>query len=170
MSREGKKEIFDYIIEKIKKTPLPFNEEEIMECDKCALHKKCTPLEGVGNKQAYIMIIGKCQSPEEKESGKLFKEVNSKYIKEALSYADIDIKEIYATKIVKCYTNPSRLLNKTYIRICSTEHLLKEIEEIKPKVIITMGNEASKMFGRQFIVNSYFYEKEYDDFYTTRHH
>ena len=140
------------------------------ECTKCALHKNGGAISGVGPKSADIFILGMCPGPKEIELEIPFVGPSGRILNDALTLAGLKREDIYITNVAKCFSPPGRILSKTFVRICSNEYLKKEIEEIKPKVIIVLGQTACKFFGGKFISNSYFYEEKYNCYVLITHH
>ena len=140
------------------------------DCDKCALHKNGKAVSGEGPKPSDIMIIGMCPGPEELKQGNPFVGPSGVKLNSALQNAKLNRSELYITNVVKCFNSPGKELSKTFIRICGDEYLKKEIEEVKPKVIIILGQTACKFFGERYITNSHFYEDKYNCYIVVTHH
>ena len=129
-----------------------------LECDKCSLHKKGKAVAGEGPKPADIMIVGINPGPKEIEQGRILVGPTGRKIEQALILAALAREDIYMTNIVKCYTPASstKKISKTHVGICVREHLLQEIKEVQPKVIIVMGRAATGFIQVKFIPDSTF--------------
>lgn len=140
------------------------------ECDKCALKKHQCCLTGEGPKPADLLIIGQCPGPKEREFEQIFVGPSGKKLNEGLEYAGLIRSEIYITNAVKGFVIPGKTVNKTSVRICSEAHLIKEIEEVKPKVILCTGSTAASSLGYRLVANSHFYDSNYNCYIVLTHH
>ena len=112
-------------------------------CQNCNLWKDCkTPcMSGYGNQKAQIMIVGEAPGFHEDELGRPFVGKAGQFLTECLNEAGINMDECYITNAVRCRPMENKTPTKSEIKACQ-EHLLKEIERIKPKYILTVGNAA----------------------------
>jgi uracil-DNA glycosylase family 4 len=133
------------------------------KCTKCELHKtSCAGIrnehllnciDGVGSKNAKVMLLGLNPGAVECESQIPFSGKEGKKLKECLEIAGISENDVYMTYVVKCRTpNTKKSGNKIVDRnplkkeiVACKEHLDKEIEEIKPNVIVLLGNDVSNI-------------------------
>ncbi len=113
------------------------------ECHLCELSKsrKYTVF-GDGNPNANIMFIGEAPSPAEDSMAKPFVgrsgEMLTKMIENVLKVSRNDV---YLTNIVKCKPTNNTAPTSTQVHTCQP-YLLKEIELVKPKIIIALGSTA----------------------------
>lgn len=117
--------------------------EVVRTCKKCKLWKyrnKLVFAEGPAN--AEIMLIGLSPGREENSTGKLFIGPSGKLLNKLLVLAGLERKEIYITNLIKC-SAPTRKITEKEIEICSP-YLDKQIEIIKPKIIIPLGHVVSQ--------------------------
>ena len=138
-------EPLDFFSNSIKNVKLPNNmielETSVKHCYLCELSKcRKNVLFGYGNIYSDIMFIGDEPSSSEDElaihySGKSG-ELLEKMIENVLNIAKEDI---YYTTLVKCRS--SNGLNNSNIETCH-DYLLKQIELIKPKLIVTLGEKT----------------------------
>jgi len=143
---------------------------QVSKCQECALRKNSKPIPGEGPVPADIMIIGLAPGYEEIKLNKLFVGPSGQKLNSILQEVGLKRNQLYITNIVKCANTPGRKLSKTFIKKCSSLWLTKEIELVKPKVIIALGQDASSFFGKKFIVNSYFYNDNYNCWIVVTHH
>jgi len=123
-------------------------EEHIKICQECPLHKKipegCTPVAGIGNINAKVMIVVDCVRSEQVILDEPLGLKESNFLKSV-----ININQVYITPLVKCNPkndkNKERPANKSEINACSL-WLGSEIGKIKPKVIIGMGQKTHQHF------------------------
>lgn len=121
--------------------------EEIEKCKKCPLYKNQLPL--LDKKvQCDVMWVGLSAKKvndvnnnfplqDDTNSGKIIKNMEDK----------LSSLKFYKTNLVKCLPldnkNKLRYPTAKEISIC-TENLLKEIDIIRPKIIVLLGNMVSK--------------------------
>jgi DNA polymerase len=107
-------------------------EEHITHCNLCDLSKnKKNSIFSIGNNDTDIMIIGLHSNFLENNINKLLKNMIQNVL-------ELDISKIYMTNILKCnVSNHTVDLNKP-IELC-IKYLIKQIELLKPKIIITTG-------------------------------
>jgi len=119
-------------LEKLKK--------QALECHLCTLSKSRQKVVfGEGSSHAELMIVGDSPSGSDDSSGKIFTgrtgEILTKMIENVLG---LNREQVYITNLLKCKS----LDEKTPSSVCTHScypYLLKEIELIKPKLIITFG-------------------------------
>ena len=98
---------------------------------------------GKGNSIADIMFIGEAPGAKEDKLGEPFVGAAGKELDKLLESVGLSIDDIYITNILKY--RPENNRNPTLLEIeTHTPFLLKQIEIIKPKIICTLGNYASK--------------------------
>jgi len=117
--------------------------EEVIRCRKCPLYKsRILPVIGEGNHQAEIMLIGEAPGFSEAQTGRPFCGKAGKVLDELLGTAGIERKDVYITNILKDRPPRNRDPRREEIKAC-TPYLDRQIEAIKPKTIITLGNFAT---------------------------
>jgi DNA polymerase len=112
-------------------------------CCLCSLsNSRNSVLFGEGNRQAEIMIIGDIPLKMEDKLGRIFLgkggDMLTAMIEKVLKK---ERKEVYLTNLLKCRPFSTEDLNETHFHTCKA-YLFKEIEIIKPKVIITLGEKS----------------------------
>ena len=124
-------------------------EGEIKACSKCSLHKtRKFPVPGEGIIDNRIILIGLGPGYHENLQGKPFVGAAGKFLDELLELAGLTRKEVYITNIIKCYLSDNKPTQEE-IKIC-THYLDKQIEIIKPRLIITLGNIATTYILQKF--------------------
>lgn len=120
---------------------------DIIHCDKCDISVSCnfTPGRGMGNRNSLLFLLpNTTRGDYNRGYGKGTKsKLISTYIEKYNFYA-------YTTALVKCISNS--IPSEHEIMSCSNNHLKKELFDIKPKIIIPVGDIATK----QFIDYTYF--------------
>lgn len=107
-------------------------------CTKCKLHTKAVHpgLMGRGNKESGVLIIGDFPTKFEDEQGNVFLGKHGKFIQDRLDLVGLDPYFLYA---IKCPIIGEKKSTTPAQRACCTPFTIKVIEEIKPKVIVTLG-------------------------------
>ncbi len=110
---------------------------------------KDTPVFGTGNPGAEILLLGEAPGGEEVEAGMPFVGRAGKNLDAFLAYLALPRESVYITNVVKFrpYTlgktgrKVNRTPNKKEIAVCRA-CLLQELEVVRPKLIVTLGNTA----------------------------
>ncbi|MBZ4664679.1 MAG: uracil-DNA glycosylase [Caloramator sp.] len=107
---------------------------------------------GVGNIDAEIMLIGEAPGRFEEEQGKPFVGQAGKNLDEFINILEIKREDLFITNVVKI--RPYKINEKTGRKVnrapnkkeieLSLDTLLKEIEIVSPKIIVTLGNTPLK--------------------------
>ncbi|MFX1521058.1 MAG: uracil-DNA glycosylase family protein [Promethearchaeota archaeon] len=123
--------------------------EQVENCKKCELWKGRTkPVFGEGPDYAKIMLIGLGPGYHEDKQGLPFVGAAGKLLNELLSSAGLKREEVYIANIIKSYL-PDNKATKEQITAC-TPYLDKQMEIIKPKIIILLGNVAVKYIFEKY--------------------
>ena len=117
--------------------------KQAQECHLCQLSKSRTQVVfGEGNENADIMFVGEAPGMSEDTSGKPFAgksgDMLTKMIENVLL---ISRQDVYITNIVKCRPANNAVPSPSEAHSCHP-YLLKQIELIKPKIIIALGETA----------------------------
>jgi len=94
---------------------------------------------GHGPTNAEVMIVGEAPGANEDEGGLPFQGRAGQLLNRILLEKGISRDKVYVTNAVKCRPPENATPNKTQIKACN-DYLVKEIEAVKPKVIVTLGN------------------------------
>jgi len=100
---------------------------------------------GSGNPQADIVFIGEAPGKKEDESGIPFVGASGKFLNEMLESAGIERDDVYITNIVK-YRPPNNRDPTKAEKAAFWPYLLKQLEIIQPKVIVTLGRHSMEAF------------------------
>ncbi|NPA55912.1 MAG: uracil-DNA glycosylase [Epsilonproteobacteria bacterium] len=126
---------------------IPNDYEELKQlvsnCRLCPLsHQRTNVVFGEGNLKAQLMLIGEAPGREEDLQGRPFVgrsgEMLTKMLKNVLA---LDRSEVYIANIIKCRPPFNRDPNMEEIENCK-HYLIKQIEIIQPKLIVTLGRVA----------------------------
>ncbi len=121
--------------------------QKILDSDVCpALRAQAKQLVmGDGSLDAEIVLIGEAPGKNEDEQGKPFVGAAGKFLNEMLAAAGMERGDVYITNIVK-YRPPNNRDPEPDEKKAFWPYLLKQIEIIKPKVIITLGRHSGAYF------------------------
>lgn len=113
----------------------------MFSCSKCDISLQCNhQVYGVGSK-SDIMFIGENPGYKEDKLNIPFVGKSGKLLDKYLDVCGFDRDYIYITNIVKCKTPRNRPPNSLEISNCRG-YLIKEIIDVKPKIIVTLGKTA----------------------------
>ena len=100
---------------------------------------------GDGNLNAEIVLIGEAPGKNEDETGLPFVGAAGKFLDEMLVAAELDRKSVYITNIVK-YRPPSNRDPLPSEKAEFWPYLMRQLEIINPKAIITLGRHSGANF------------------------
>lgn len=100
---------------------------------------------GDGNPNADIVFIGEAPGKKEDEQGKPFVGAAGKFLDEMLAAAGMDRGDVYITNIVK-YRPPGNRDPLPEEKAAFLPYLLRQLEIIDPKAIITLGRHSMEYF------------------------
>jgi uracil-DNA glycosylase len=127
-----------------KPSALKLIREDIGDCTRCRLHKGRTKLVfGVGNVNADIMFVGEGPGADEDAKGEPFVGRAGQLLNNMISAMGIKREDVYIANVVKCRPPGNRTPEKDECDTCSP-FLMRQIDVIKPKVIVALGAVAAK--------------------------
>jgi uracil-DNA glycosylase len=116
----------------------------ICNCTKCELHKgRNNFVFGSGNPEADVLVIGEGPGAEEDKQGLPFVGRAGKLLTDMLKAIKFERDEVYIGNIVKCRPPDNRTPLPEEMDTC-LPYLKKQIELIKPKLILCLGLTAAK--------------------------
>ena len=120
--------------------------KEVSECTKCSLAAdRKQPVFGTGSVSADLMLIGEGPGAEEDRLGVPFVGRSGKLLDTLLlGEMNIDRSLCYISNVVKCRPPENRDPKAEEVEACSP-YLKKQLEIIEPKVIVTLGNFATRL-------------------------
>jgi|TARA_X000000368_G_scaffold109930_1_gene85538 DNA polymerase len=120
--------------------------KEVSECTKCSLAAdRKQPVFGTGSVSADLMLIGEGPGAEEDRLGVPFVGRSGKLLDTLLlEEMNIDRSLCYISNVVKCRPPENRDPKAEEVEACSP-YLKKQLEIIEPKVIVTLGNFATRL-------------------------
>lgn len=125
-------------------TSLEALRELIGECFRCDLGCTRTNLVfGVGNPRAPVVFVGEAPGRQEDQKGEPFVGAAGQLLSELLAHAGLRREDVYIANVLKCRPPNNRNPESFEIEAC-TPFLREQIRIIDPKVLVTLGNFASK--------------------------
>ena len=120
------------------------DEEELAKSTEICMNCKSIVI-GKGNINAEILFIGEAPGRNEDEQGIPFVGAAGKNLDKLLNSVGLSLNDVYVVNILKCRPPENRNPSSDEI-MKHTPWLMKQIREIKPKVICSLGNYATKFF------------------------
>jgi DNA polymerase len=119
--------------------------QAVSGCTQCGLHKSRTQtVFGVGDENADWMLIGEAPGAEEDRLGDPFVGQAGKLLDSMLAAIDLHrARNVYIANVLKCRPPGNRNPEPGEVAKC-TPHLLRQIELVKPKLILAMGRFAAQ--------------------------
>ena len=100
---------------------------------------------GDGNLDADIVLIGEAPGKKEDEQGVPFVGASGKFLNEMLAAAGMERSDVYITNVVK-YRPPNNRDPLPEEKAEFLPYLLRQLEIINPKAIITLGRHSMEYF------------------------
>jgi uracil-DNA glycosylase len=135
---------------------------DIGDCTRCKLHGlgRTQVVFGTGNPSADLMFVGEAPGADEDEQGMPFVGRSGQLLTKIIEAIDLKREDVYIANVIKCRPPQNRNPEPDEINTCEP-FLFRQIEVIKPKVIVTLGKFAaqtllrtedpiSKLRGRMF--------------------
>lgn len=122
-------------------------------CKLCPLHKEAQTvcLIGDGPVPADVMVIGEAPGFREDEVSRPFSGKSGRLLDETFDKFGLDRSEMFISNVNKCRPPENRTPNKTEQKACRP-FLDAEIEHVKPKYILTLGNAALSVIRKSGIM------------------
>jgi uracil-DNA glycosylase family 4 len=115
----------------------------ICECQKCPLGKTRNKFVfGVGDPNSDVMLIGEAPGADEDAQGEPFVGRAGKLLNDILKAINFEREEVYIANIIKCRPPGNRNPLPEEMEKC-IPYLYKQIELIKPKIILCLGLVAA---------------------------
>jgi uracil-DNA glycosylase len=118
-------------------------ENRVAGCTACDLHKTRTQtVFGAGNRQTDLMLIGEAPGADEDEQGEPFVGRAGLLLTDMIHAIELKRETVYITNVVKCRP-PENRNPEPHELACCNAFLQRQIELIKPKLIIVVGRVAA---------------------------
>ena len=120
--------------------------QEVRSCTNCRLHQGTrNGVPGEGNPNAEVLFVGEGPGQNEDAQGKPFVGAAGKLLTEMLERAGLTREEVFITNVVKHRPPGNRDPMPDEIEACGL-YLQRQIAEIKPKLIVTLGRFSMATF------------------------
>lgn len=120
-------------------------------CSELAAHATQLVM-GDGNADADIVFIGEAPGKQEDEQGLPFVGASGKFLNEMLAAAGLRREDVYITNIVK-YRPPNNRDPLPEEKRDFWPYLMRQLEIIKPKVVITLGRHSGSAFIPDLVIS-----------------
>jgi DNA polymerase len=118
--------------------------EQVKPCTRCRLSQSRTQtVFGEGDVDAKIFFIGEGPGENEDLQGRPFVGRAGELLNKMIAGMGLRREEVYIANIVKCRPPGNRQPAPDEVQTC-TPYLVKQLEIIRPKVIVTLGLPAAK--------------------------
>lgn len=120
------------------------NEMEVRVCKKCRLcETRTNTVFGEGTADAEVMFIGEGPGQTEDETGRPFVGRAGEMLNKWIAAMGLKRESVYIANIVKCRPPGNREPAIDEVETC-TPYLERQIDIIRPKVIVTLGRPATQ--------------------------
>ena len=107
---------------------------------------------GAGNPDADVVFIGEAPGKQEDEQGLPFVGASGKFLNEILDSIGLQRDDVYITNIVK-YRPPNNRDPSPEEKREFWPYLMRQLEIIKPKVVITLGRHSGAAFIPDLVIS-----------------
>ncbi|MDN5364904.1 MAG: uracil-DNA glycosylase [Thermacetogenium sp.] len=115
-----------------------------LQCRRCGLRENSKRVVfGEGNENSRLMLVGEAPGAEEERLGRPFVGAAGKLLNKILAAAGFRREALYITNIAKCRPPGNRLPRKDEADSCYV-YLVRQIELIKPRLIVCLGTLATQ--------------------------
>ncbi len=123
--------------------------EDIGDCTRCKLHTlgRQQVVFGVGNPEADLMFVGEAPGADEDVQGVPFVGRAGQLLTKMIAAMGFSRDDVYIANVVKCRPPENRNPEPDEIASCEP-FLFRQIESIKPQVIVALGSFAAKTLLR----------------------
>jgi len=117
---------------------------ELAGCTRCKLHRRRTNIVfGVGNPHAELVFVGEGPGHDEDVQGIPFVGRAGQLLTQMITAMGIKREDVYIANVVKCRPPENRTPEKDEIATC-LPFLMRQLANINPKVIVSLGSVASQ--------------------------
>ena len=125
--------------------------KKIKDCKYCRLNDtRINAVCGEGMIPAKFMFIAQAPGRTEDKESKMLIGPSGKVFDQLLSSVQLSRSEIYITNLIKCFLPKCRKPRQDEIETCYELYLKKEIELVKPEIIVTLGYHVTKFIFKLY--------------------
>ena len=118
--------------------------EDLGDCTRCKLHKGRNKLVyGDGNPEAQLVFVGEGPGADEDMQGLPFVGRAGKLLTQMIEAMGLQRRDVYICNVVKCRPPDNRAPEPDEVATCAP-FLLRQLDVIRPKVIVCLGAVAAK--------------------------
>ena len=118
---------------------------EVRSCTKCGLHAgRRQTVFGEGAPDAQLMFVGEGPGEEEDRQGRPFVGKAGQLLDKMIVGMGLRREDVYIANVVKCRPPGNRTPLPDESATCVGLYLKRQIQIIRPKVIVTLGNPATQ--------------------------
>jgi len=119
------------------------------DCRRCKLHKlgRKQIVFGVGNPNADLMFVGEAPGADEDEQGIPFVGRAGQLLTKIIEAIGLRRDDVYIANVIKCRPPQNRNPEQDEVETCEP-FLFRQIDTIKPKVIVALGTFAARTLLR----------------------
>jgi uracil-DNA glycosylase family 4 len=119
--------------------------EDIGDCTRCKLHAlgRQQIVYGVGNPNADLMFVGEAPGADEDVQGVPFVGRAGQLLTRIIEAIGLKRDDVYIANVIKCRPPGNRNPEPDEVEACE-RFLFRQIDSIKPKVIVALGTFAAK--------------------------
>jgi DNA polymerase len=127
-------------------TALAALREDIGDCTRCVLHTlgRRQIVFGAGNPAADLMFVGEAPGADEDVQGVPFVGRAGQLLTKIIAAINLTRDEVYIANVIKCRPPGNRNPEPVEVATCSP-FLQRQIDTIRPKVIVALGTFAAQM-------------------------
>lgn len=120
---------------------------QVLVCTRCPLHRfRTKAVPGEGNPEAELLFIGEGPGRDEDLQGRPFVGRAGQLLRKIIAAMTFREDEVFIANMVKCRPPENRVPHPEEIEACSP-YLIRQIELIRPKVIVTLGKTPTDHFA-----------------------
>ena len=135
-------ELFDDDIMRL--TSLTAIEKAVAKCTRCRLYKTATnPVPGAGSPTAKLVCVGEAPGANEDATGRPFVGAAGQLLTKILAAVELKREDVFICNVLKHRPPGNRNPLPDEVAACSP-YLVRQLELIKPKVIIAFGSFAAQ--------------------------
>ena len=123
--------------------------EDIGDCTRCKLHTlgRKQIVFGVGNPRAQLMFVGEAPGADEDIQGEPFVGRAGQLLTKIIEAIGLKREDVYIANVIKCRPPQNRNPEPDEVEQCEP-FLFRQIDTIKPKVIVALGKFAAQCLLR----------------------
>ncbi len=124
-----------------------YHRREVISCVRCPLSEGRTQVVvGAGNPDADVLFVGEAPGYHEDQQGVPFVGQAGKLLGRLLEGIGVSRDEVFIANVLKCRPPENRNPRPDEIAACEP-HLFRQIQIIRPRVVCTLGNIATRLLS-----------------------